>query len=72
MRNRPSDCTSRREEEEVDVRIYLANNAEVDVEMKIQAFQWDVRLQGAIFPLVAEAVRFQLTVTILPHQNNRV
>jgi len=45
------------EEEEVDMRIDLRDDGEVDVKVQIECFKWDIGAQGAIFPLVTKGVR---------------
>lgn len=46
------------EEEEVDVWVYLGDDAEVDVEVEVECAEGDVGAEGAIFPFVAEGVGF--------------
>ena len=58
VRHWSADRASRREEEKVDVRIHLADDAEVDVEMEVQALERDVGFKRTVFPLMPEAVRF--------------
>ncbi len=49
-----ADRTTRCKEEEIDVGIYLGDNAKVDVEVEVESFEGDVGAETAIFPFVAE------------------
>lgn len=51
-----ADGAAGREEEEVDVRVYLGNDAEVDIEMEIQGAERNVSAERTVFPFVAEGV----------------
>ena len=37
-----ADCASGGEEEKVDVRVYLGDNGEVNAEVQVKRFKWDV------------------------------
>ena len=56
MRDRAADGAAGREEEEVDVRIYLRDDAKLGVELGVEGFEWDVGAETTVFPFVAEGV----------------
>ena len=37
-----TNCASGREEEKIDVRVDLGDDGEVDAEVQVQGFKWDV------------------------------
>ena len=68
-----TDGAARGEEEEVDMRIDLADDAEVDVEMSIKCLKRDIRPQTAVFPFMAKGVRRQdARARMLHHKHDGV
>lgn len=63
---------SRREKEKVDVRVDLADNSKVDVEVSVEGLDGNIGSQTTILPLVTKRVRFQLPAPRLHHQDYRI
>ena len=42
VRDWAADCASGGEEEKVDVRVDLRDNGEVDAEVQVKGFKWDI------------------------------
>lgn len=38
------------------MRVYLGDDAEVNVEVEVECFEWDIGAEGAVFPFVSEGV----------------
>ena len=67
-----SDGATRAEEEDVDVRVYLGDDGEADVEVEVQRLQRDVGAERAVFPLVAKGVGGECAVAVFLHEDDRV
>ena len=67
-----ADRPARAEEEQVDMRVDLRNDGEVDIKVQIQSLDRDIRSQTAVFPLVSEGIWRKSPITLLGHQDNRV
>jgi len=50
----------------------LRYNAEVDVEMEVECFERDVGSKTAVFPLVAERIWLETTISSFHHQDHWV
>lgn len=57
------------EEEEVHVRVYLADDGEVDVEMRVEGLDGDVGSEAAVFPFVAKGIGDESSVSGLHHED---
>ena len=72
MRYGTSDGTAGGEEEEVDMWVDLADDAEIDVEVSVESLEWDVRSQAPIFPFMAERIWSERAIAGFHHKHDRV
>ena len=73
VRHGAADGAARGEEEEVDVRVHLADDGVGDVEVGVEGFEGDVGAERAVFPFVAEAVGFEdAGFGVLGHEHHGV
>jgi hypothetical protein len=50
----------------------LRDNAEVDVEMKVECFERDIGTKTAVLPFVAERIGEKTSVSSLHHQHHGI
>lgn len=52
------------------MRIYLTDDAEIDVEVEIERFEGDICAKTSVLPLVTEGVRSEGTISLFHHQDH--
>jgi hypothetical protein len=70
--NRPPHCPAGREEEQVDVRVDLADDGEIDVKVDVESLEGDICAQTPVLPFIAERIRHQCSILFLAHEDDWV
>ena len=67
-----ADRAPRAEEEDIDIRIDLADDREAHIEVQVECLERYVGPQAAVLPLVTKQIWYQRSVTALLHQDDWV